>query len=232
HYRCGKEPSRRHWPGSVSTFTTFSLTHELESYQGRPELERFIALLHQQLALGGRWLNVDVVGPEDPDTPVLLWLNSADGRSDDYDAEFADEERVRFKQYLSGLSTLGRFQRFARDFRRAEGYHLRHEWKTIDGETHVSLRLADACEFLSKKDYLDNWNSEMHETFCYWSFSDWKSAVERAGFVVQSASHAFTNPWIVTNRLEGKARLYQMVGTIPQPMPWPVTNMLLVAEKR
>jgi hypothetical protein len=38
----------------VNTFTTFSLTHELESYQGRATLERFIPLLYEQLAPGGR----------------------------------------------------------------------------------------------------------------------------------------------------------------------------------
>ena len=43
----------------------------------------------------------------------------------------------------------------------------------------VEVSLRDACEFLSKKDYLDNWQSEMHETFCYWSFRDWRSAVGR-----------------------------------------------------
>ena len=52
------------------------------------------------------------------------------------------------------------------------------------------LSLRDACEFLSKKDYLDNWRSEMHETFCFWSLADWRSAVERAGFVVHEVRGA------------------------------------------
>lgn len=218
--------------GTVDTFTTFSLTHELESYQGRDTLEQFIALLHQQLAIGGRWLNVDVVGPEGKGDCVYLWLNQTDGRSADFDAEFDSEERVRCKQYLAGLSTLGRFLRFARDFRHDEGYSLPHELHIIDGETYAVVRLGDACEFLSKKDYLDNWRSEMHETFCFWSFSEWCAAVERAGFVVQPGSHAFANPWIVANRLEGKAKLFRMVGATLTPIDWPVTNMLLVAEKR
>jgi hypothetical protein len=80
--------------GSVDTFTTFSLTHELESYQGRATLERFIALLAEQLTLGGRWLNVDVVGPENPDDQVWLWLNQTDGRSDDYKAEHDPIDRA------------------------------------------------------------------------------------------------------------------------------------------
>src|SRR5262249_17738591 len=57
-------------PHSVNTFTTFSLTHEIESYQGRATLEQFLRLLHEQLAFGGRWINVDVVGPDNKEQTV------------------------------------------------------------------------------------------------------------------------------------------------------------------
>jgi len=92
--------------------------------------------------------------------------------------------------------------------------------------------LQDACEFLSKKDYLDNWRSEMHETFCYWSLADWRGAVERSGFLVKPASHAFANPWIVQNRYEDKVKLFRKTAGKLEPLDWPVTNMLLIAEKR
>lgn len=217
---------------SVDTFTTFSLTHEIESYQGRATLDRFIGLLSGQLAVGGRWLNVDVVGPEDKDDLVHLWLNDADGRNEDFDAEFPAEDRAGFKGYLAGLSTRGRFLRFAKDFRHDEGYRLPYTSETIDCVPYVVLRLGDACEFLSKKDYLDNWRSEMHETFCFWSFAQWRAAVERAGLHVVPGSNAFTNAWIVQNRFEGKVRLGRRAGGTLEPIAWPVTNMLLVAEKR
>ncbi len=213
-------------PGSVDTFTTFSLTHELESYQGRAFLERFLALLHGQLCVGGRWLNADVVGPEGGDQTVELWLREDDGVIGG--AEDLPAERGEMKAYLAGLSTLGRFLRFARDFRRAEGYRLPHSVEKSAGGTHAVLSLRDACEFLSKKDYLDNWRSEMHETFCFWGFDDWCTATARAGFRVLQGSHAFANPWIVANRYEGKVRLTRR----GEPLAWPVTNMLLVAEKR
>jgi hypothetical protein len=211
---------------SVDTFLTFSLTHELESYQGRAFLERFIGLLHSQLCIGGRWLNVDVVGPEGGDEAVRLWLREDDGVIGD-DSPLP-EGRAEMKACLAGLSTLGRFLRFARDFRHAEGYRLEYTLERTSEGAFAVLPLRDACEFLSKKDYLDNWRSEMHEAFCYWGFGDWRVAVERAGFRVMPASHAFTNPWIVANRYEGKVRLLRG----GEAMPWPVTNMLLVAEKR
>jgi hypothetical protein len=214
---------------SVHTFTTFSLTHELESYQGRPTLERFIALLHTQLAHGGRWINVDVVGPEQGDDEVLLWLDDTDGRNDDWDADLDGLDRQARKHYLAGLSTRGRFLRFAHDFRRRESYHLSF---TAEADGHVRLRLRDACEFLSKKDYLDNWQSEMHETFCFWSLSDWRRAVAAAGFGVHPASYAFTNEWIVKNRYEGKVRLLRRTDAGLEPLPWPVTTMVLIAQKK
>lgn len=218
-------------PNSVNTFTTFSLTHEIESYQGRSALQGFLPLLHEQLALGGRWINLDVVGPENKDEPVFLWLNGADGHDDDAAMVFDPNERERQRAYLEGLSTLGRFQRFARDFRREEGYQLEYQLEAIDGQTYGRLRLQDAGEFLSKKDYTDNWQSEMHETFCFWSFTDWQVAVTEAGFRIVSGSRAFTNEWLVTHRYQGKAELYCQRGSRLERRAYPATHLLLIAEK-
>ena len=92
-------------------------------------------------------------------------------------------ERAELKAYLDGLSTLGRFLRFAQDFRRA-GRLIACSTKRSWWAASLScvLRLEDACEFLSKKDYTDNWQSEMHERFCFWSFAEWRRAVLEAGF--------------------------------------------------
>jgi hypothetical protein len=219
-------------PHSINTFTTFALTHELESYQGRAALERFLGLIYDQLALGGRWINVDVVGPNDPETTIYLLLNRDDGRNDDYAVEFDNRERDECRKYLEGLSTFGRFLRFRHDFRRQEGFRLESEEETIAGKTYFRLRLRDACEFLSKKDYIDNWQSEMHETFCYWNFADWRKAVERAGFAVLPESYAYANPWIIDNRYRGKAEIFRKTDDLLEPMAYPVTNMVLIAEKR
>ncbi|HEX6986301.1 MAG TPA: class I SAM-dependent methyltransferase, partial [Planctomycetaceae bacterium] len=114
-------------PDSVDTLTTFSLTHEIESYSGREALLRFVAAARDQLAPGGRWINVDVVGPEGGDEPVVLRLARGDGSEDDPLREFGPGRRDALRAHLEGLSTYARFLRFARDFRRAEGYALRFE---------------------------------------------------------------------------------------------------------
>jgi hypothetical protein len=71
----------------------------------------------------------------------------------------------------------------------------------------------------------------MHETFCYWSFAQWRQAIEAAGFALHPASHVYSNAWIIDNRLRGKVEFFRQIDGQLEPMPYPVTNMVLVAEK-
>jgi hypothetical protein len=216
---------------AINTFTTVALTHEIESYGGRQALESFLRLLHQQTALGGRWVNFDVVGPEDRERIVYLKLRRDDGRDDDPALQFAAEDREGLRQHLVVLSTYGLFRRFARDFRHEEGYELPYREVMLEGAPLVELRLEDACEFLSKKDYPDNWRSEMHERFCFWSFADWRAAVEEAGFRVHGGSYAFVNEWLVENRYRGKADLLAKTAAGLAPLPYPPTHIVMAADK-
>ena len=126
----------------------------------------------------------------------------------------------------------GRFLRFANDFRHSEGYHLKYEIISVQSRQFIKLKLNDACEFMSRKEYIDNWQSEMHETFCFWDFDEWKQHLESVGFAIAPESKAYTNPWIVKNRLEGKAEIYKMEEGQLVRKDYPVTNMLMIAEKR
>ncbi|GAA3914571.1 methyltransferase domain-containing protein [Chitinophaga oryziterrae] len=200
--------------GSMNTIHTSSLTHEIESYGSRADLLEFINNRYQELAPGGVWINRDVVGPDNKDEIILMWLNDTDGENDTTD--------------LDKLSTRALFTRFAQDFRHAEGFQLPYEWVTIQDETYCRLKMQDACEFLFTKDYKDNWLSEMHETFCFWNFADWQQALETAGFRVDKLSRHYRNEWIVKNRLEGKTKLF---NTSLEEIPFPVSHMLLLARK-
>jgi hypothetical protein len=71
----------------------------------------------------------------------------------------------------------------------------------------------------------------MHERFCFWSESDWRRAVENEGLVVASASHSYANPWIVENRFRNQVELFERQGDSLSRLPYPVTNLLLIAEK-
>lgn len=214
---------------SMNTIHTSSLTHEIESYGSREELLAFIKNRFEELAPNGVWVNRDVVGPENKNNIVLMQLNAQDGRNDDYDKTPGTQKGLA--DYLRGLSTAARFLRFKNDFRKKEGYSLQAEQVTIQGVLYWQLKLHDACEFMSRKDYVDNWESEMHETFCFWDFTEWKTQLEAFGFKVLSESHAYTNEWIVKNRLQNKVTLFEQTANGIEQLPYPVTNMLMVAEK-
>ena len=217
-------------PNSMDTIHTSSLTHEIESYGDRQDLHAFIRKRCEELAPGGVWVNRDVVGPDEKERIVLLKLNAADGRNEDWEQNF--EERDELKNYLAGLSTRALFLRFARDFRAGEDYEFAYRWVEIDGGEFAELRLDRAMEFISKKDYHSNWASEMHETFCFWNFADWQRELEEAGFILDRKSRAYTNKWLVENRYAGKAELYEVREGDLRRMSYPVTHTLIVAEKR
>ena len=214
---------------SMNTIHTSSLTHEIESYGGRADLLAFIRNRFRELAPGGVWVNRDVVGPDVPDREVYLRLNGEDGENGDWEGEF--EDRDELAAYLGRLSTRALFRRFVRDFRREEGYAWDVEEVEVDGVAYVRSKLGQAMEFISKKDYHSNWMSEMHETFCYWSFGDWKRELEAAGFRVAASSHSYTNQWLVENRYRGKADLFTLTEGKLEPLDYPVTHMMLVGER-
>lgn len=215
--------------GSMNTIHTSSLTHEIESYGSREDLLAFIKNRLDELTPGGIWINRDVVGPPNKQQTVLIQLCTTDGRNEDWNKLF--DTRENLAHYLTGLSTYGRFLRFKQDFRRAEGYTLQAEEVNLNGLPYIRLALKDACEFMSRKDYTDNWQSEMHETFCFWDFDEWKKALASIGFDILPESKAYANEWIIKNRLEGKVALFT-AEVQPKPIKFPAMNMLLLATKR
>jgi hypothetical protein len=216
-------------PNSMNTIHTSSLTHEIESYGSRNDLLQFIKNRYDELAPGGVWINRDVVGPENKEQLIHLWLNDTDG--DNTDPFKVYDNKEEFANYLTGLSTYARFLRFARDFRHKEGYVLKYATATIHHKNYIITALHDAMEFLSRKDYTDNWQSEMHETFCFWDFSEWKASLQKVGFTIHPSSKAFTNEWIVNNRWKGKAELFTVKNGVPEPADYPVTTMFLIGVK-
>src|SRR5690606_9864397 len=69
-------------PQSMSTIHTSSLTHEIESYGSRADLLKFIQNRFRELEHGGVWINRDVIGPDNGDSLVYMWLNKEDGIND------------------------------------------------------------------------------------------------------------------------------------------------------
>ena len=228
---------------SIQTTICNSTAHELWSYGNREiTLHDYLHKKCKQTAKGGRIIIRDVVGPDQKDKMVWLWLNETDGRNHDWEAEF--ESNKELEEYLNGLSTFARFLRFSKDFLKhrkgtADTYQgIQYQFEKRNQETFAVLSLKDAAEFLSKKDYTDNWRSEMYEEFTFWDFQEWKNALIKAGFQIVenpnqpfNGSRAYPNEWVIQNRFAGKVALYTLVHEHLMPEPWFNTNMVLVGEK-
>lgn len=232
---------------TADTITSLSLLHEVWSYGAQQRsIDDYLASVSSQLVPGGRLVVRDVVGPENKEQEVYLWCNPDDGSNEDVYATF--EKPQDLKSHLDSLSTKARFQRFAEDFladmrnsgRRGPEKKIGYRTERVGGLEYFVLKMKDAAEFMTTKDYTDNWKSEMNEEFTFKSFAEWKRTLARAGYRViedpnepEKGSRAYTNPWMVEKVFKDKVALYARAqdGTL-KPMAWPVTNMVLVGERR
>jgi SAM-dependent methyltransferase len=230
---------------SIDSTICNSTTHELWSYAKQQEsLSSYIEKKYKQLRPGGRLIIRDVVGPEDKETEVWLKANSSDGNNEEIFKEFNTAKEL--EKHLAGLSTHARFKRFAKEFlsemreagKRDKSTEVIYREENIDGIEYFVLALKDAVEFMSRKDYFDNWNSELNEEFTFFSFSEWKKFLINHGFKIienpnlpLESSRVYTNDWIVENRYKGKTELFRMTEDKLIPMDYPPTNIVLVAEK-
>ena len=226
-------------PDSIDTTICNSTLHEIWSYVEQEKTVRsYLAEKLRQLRPGGRLIIRDVVGPEKGDELAFLYCHDEDGddlpKNDDWKTS-----GNRPPDWLKALSTRSRFFVFAHDFlagRRGNGKPA-FKFQSVDrSQPGFLLSLRSAAEFLSKKDYSDNWRSEVNEEFSFWSFTQWKQVLSESGFRVlenpnhpEQGSRVYTNPWIVKNRYEGHAQLFSAGGAA---LSWPPTNMVLVAEKQ
>ncbi|WP_232234453.1 class I SAM-dependent methyltransferase [Actinoplanes sp. N902-109] len=208
---------------SIDTTLTFALTHEIWSYGDRwPSLRAFAQAIYDHTAPGGVWINSDVCGPDNRERTVRLTLSTTDGDNPGaVRPELASLPAEAVAAHVGGLSTRARLDQFAVDYRFPFGY------KPVD-DTTVELSFGDAMDYLTRKDYPDNWLSETQEQFCGLEFADWKSLLTDVGFEIDPASRTTRNDWIVDNRLAPVATLATADG---EPLDWPVTHVLFIARR-
>ncbi|MGO1973654.1 MAG: class I SAM-dependent methyltransferase [Propionibacteriaceae bacterium] len=218
-------------PQSIDTSITIAVTHEIWSYTRPPEpavrwraVQRFVDHIAAHTTPGGVWINSDVCAPDDPDQRVRLRLDDSDGANPAEPRDLSALAREEVADHLRSLSTRATFDQFVLDFGRNAGVVINFEPL---GEA-VELRLGDAMDFLTRKDYADNWLSETHEQFCGLSFADWREIIDRSGLALDPASHAWRNDWVVDQRIAPVASLTDPGGAA---LDWPVTHLLAVARR-
>jgi SAM-dependent methyltransferase len=191
-------------PGTVSTAIFSSVVHELYSYNGydRDQVRLALRLTRHELRPGGRVIIRDGVRPP----RRRVWMRC--------DAE-----------------TEPRFRKFAREFKgKSDRPGLRFRERKVRGRTWFVLGLHAANEFLSKKDYLENWAIEVNEEFGVFSLSGWRRELRALGYRVLEA-RSYLNGWILEHRYRGRVWLHADGGDRPgAPLPFPDTTAVLVAE--
>ena len=84
-------------------------------------------------------------------------------------------------------------------------------------------------EFLTTKDYADNWLSECHERFCDLDGDAWAGLLTGAGFELGPESGPWRNEWLVEHSFAPVAVLTD--AATGEPVEWPDTHVLTVARR-
>jgi SAM-dependent methyltransferase len=193
---------QRHFPpGSVNTAIFASVIHEIYSYGGYNRDVVRLALMNNRAEMARDGVLLLRDGVRPPDRRVWMRLDG---------------------------ETQARFRRFSKEFKGGVG--IRFEEKEQLKRTWFLLNLAEANEFLSKKDYLENWDAEVKEEFGVFTLDEWKKELEAIGYRIVSA-RSYLNPWIVEHRYKNKAWLHADGGLTPgDEIPYPDTTMVIVAQ--
>ncbi|MCU1281817.1 MAG: Methyltransferase type 12 [bacterium] len=187
--------------GSADTVIFSSIMHEVYSYSGydRARVEGALASAARELHAGGRILIRDGISPGPGE--VLLDLMDA--------------------------ATAKQLDRFAREFKHGQGAALASEPPRAGATATVRLSAHLANEFLCKKDYLENWDIEVHEEYGVFTVDEWRAALARNFFDVRTIK-TYVNEWIRQNRYEGHVKVTELNGT----SFWPATNAVIIGQRR
>lgn len=194
-----------------------SVLHHVTSFNNF-DVDRVLTTLDNQVAqlkLGGVIIIRDFVIPDGPEQ-VFLDLTVTDG------AESGSKRE---------LSTAALFEVFAEEWRSSVNPHGPVRYESLksshDGFARFQLTLRAATEFVLRKDYRSDWDTEVLEEYTYLSQAQFEAAFRARGLRVV-ASRPLWNPWIVQNRFEKKFYLTDLNN---QPVTFPPTNYLIVGEK-
>lgn len=203
--------------GSLDGILNSSVLHHVTSFNGYGSDRASDALRVQVKQLSERGILIvrDFVAPALGN--VLLDLPDDDGGSD---AEGAAE------------SSAALFERFAKTYRplsdepgfpysEVQAEDLRAGWK------RYRLAAQHAVEFVLRKDYRRDWDSELLEAYTYFTQEQFEEVYAALGLRVL-ASTPIWNPWIVHNRFQDKFAWRDEAGAL---LEFPATNYIIVGEK-
>lgn len=109
----------------------------------------------------------------------------------------------------------------------SRGFFLEEVECRRNGFRRFRLSAKWANEFILRKDYRSDWESETLEEYSWWTAEDFRRELSALGSrVVYTAP--FWNSWIIENRYRDQVFLYDEQGA---ELPYPPTNFIAVVEK-
>lgn len=204
--------------GSINTTLANSTLHEIYSYMGKEEaVENYLALKFAQLKSGGRFVARDIVGPTDREK-TIHFVVEGEIQKDFHKKPIAETNPAeRFVRFINASPWV------TKDMRDKMSFHP-HNGK----RTRFVTTLGIAMEFAHRIDYVESWEPELLETYCFWTINEWIQKLEQAGFHVSQETQSVREEWLVENRFANRMELQTTGG---ERLAWPETHQILVAEK-
>ncbi len=124
------------------------------------------------------------------------------------------------------------FQRFALEFRflkppTERGFPYQTLPSPRPGWQRFRCDAVHATEFVLRKDYASDWDTEVLEEYTYFTQAEFEAHFHRLGLRIL-ASTPLWNPWIVQHRFRGQFELRDLDENL---MGLPPTNYLIVGER-
>lgn len=191
--------------GSLDGILNSSVLHHVTSYNGYDPGQARLALAHQapQLAPGGILIVRDFLAPEAAEVELRLpphWLDC--------------------------------WYRFSREFRRLgpeeqRGFCFQDLGPDDKGWQRFRVYHRLALEFVLRKDYQDDWDTEIQEEYTYFTQAEFEAEFAGLGLRVL-LSTPLRNSWIIERRFRGQFELRSLAGALLDDPP---TNYLIVGER-
>jgi len=192
---------------SVDAVVASSILHEVYSYSKEIDpwrsVEKTLNNIRKNLSHDGRLIIRDFISPE-------------------------PEITVDFEHLKSDIVKGHSYQDFHTQRRTDHVYNWKFMPGTDDSETFTyrGQKIKDVYEYIFHKDYHTNWETEIKETYGFWTGTQAKAQLKLSGYEIEHYAE-LDNQWITANRLENKVRLLDGNVTVP----FPKYQCLIVARK-
>lgn len=204
--------------GSLAGIFDSSVLHHVTSFNGYNHEAALVALKNQvaQLKYGGTLVVRDFLSP----STGLVLLDLPDNDGDSTSSPGSCSSARLLERFSTEFRALGPTPGFALE-ELCDAQGLRAGWRRF------ALQHRFAVEFLLRKDYRDDWESEVLEEYTYFTQARFEQAFAELGLRLL-ASIPIKNPWIFKHRFDNRLVLRDLAGDV---LDSPPTNYLIAGER-